>query len=98
MPASVSLSDTIYALATAPGRAGVAVLRISGPGAGAVLSAVMSGRELPPPRRAYLTPLVDPVGCETLDRGLVLWFPGPNSFTGEDVAELHVHGSPAVIT
>ena len=93
MPAS----DTIYALATASGRAGVAVLRISGPQAGIVLAAVMGGGALPAPRRAHLTPFVDPVGGETLDRGLVLWFPTPDSFTGEDVAELHAHGGPAVI-
>lgn len=90
--------DTIYALATAPGRAGVAVLRVSGPRAGAALVAVTNGRDLPAPRRARLTAFVDPDGGETLDRGLVLWFPGPDSFTGEDVAEFHGHGGPAVIT
>jgi len=90
--------DTIYALATAPGRAGVAVLRLSGPRAGAALTAVMGGGALPAPRHAHLTPFVDPVGGETLDRGLALWFPEPDSFTGENVAELHGHGGPAVIT
>ncbi|MDA1097569.1 MAG: tRNA uridine-5-carboxymethylaminomethyl(34) synthesis GTPase MnmE [Proteobacteria bacterium] len=94
----MSARDTIYALATASGRAGVAVLRISGAQAGAVLAAVMNGRALPLPRRAHLTAFVDPVGGQTLDRGLVLWFPAPESFTGEDVAELHGHSGPAVIT
>lgn len=89
--------DTIYALATASGRAGVAVLRLSGPRAGAALTAVMGGGDLPAPRRAHLANFVDPVGGETLDRGLALWFPEPDSFTGENVAELHGHGGPAVI-
>ncbi len=98
MPAQGSLDDTIYALATASGRAGVAVLRISGPRAGVALAAVMDGRDLPAPRRAHLTAFLDPASGEALDCGLVLWFPAPDSFTGEDVAELHAHGSPAVIT
>lgn len=98
MPAPGGPNDTIYALATAPGRAGVAVLRISGAGAGAALGAVMSGRDLPVPRRAHLTPFADPVSGETLDCGLALWFPAPDSYTGEDVAELHGHGGPAVVT
>lgn len=92
----MSAGDTIYALATAPGRAGVAVLRVSGPGAGAALTA-LTGAALPPPRLATLRRLIDPQDGETLDQALLLWFPGPASFTGEDVAELHLHGGRAVI-
>ena len=93
----ISAGDTIYALATASGRAGVAVIRISGPQAGPALSAVMGGRACPVPRQACLTPFSDPHSGEVLDRGLALWFPAPGSFTGEDVAELHGHGAPAVV-
>lgn len=91
----MSAGDTIFALATAPGRAGVAVLRISGPQAGAGLTA-LTGKPPPPPRFAALRRLVDPQAGETLDQALLLWFPGPASFTGEDVAELHLHGGRAV--
>ncbi len=74
----------------------MAVLRLSGPHAGAALEA-LSGRALPPPRRASLRSLRDPATGEIVDRALVLWLPGPSSFTGEDVVELHVHGGRAVI-
>ncbi len=87
--------DTIFALSSAPGRAGVAVVRVSGPKAGAALEA-LAGR-LPPERRAALARLGDPRSGAAIDRGLVLWLPGPRSFTGEDMAELHLHGSRAVI-
>lgn len=87
--------DTIFAPATPAGRGGVAVLRISGPGAGAALQA-LSGRPLPAPRLAALALLRDPVDGAPLDRGLALWFPGPASYTGEDVVELHLHGGRAV--
>ncbi|HRQ79756.1 MAG TPA: tRNA uridine-5-carboxymethylaminomethyl(34) synthesis GTPase MnmE [Azospirillaceae bacterium] len=92
----MSAGDTIYALATAPGRAGVAVLRISGPQAGAALTA-LTGKALPAPRLATLRRLIDPQDGDALDQALLLWFPGPASFTGEDVAELHLHGGRAVI-
>lgn len=88
--------DTVFALSSGRGRAGVAVLRVSGPQAGAALDAVAGGR--PAPRRATLRTLRDPRSGEPLDQALVLWFPGPASFTGEDVAELHVHGGHAVIS
>lgn len=88
--------DTIFALASAPGRAGVAVFRISGPRAGAAATAVTAIRD-PAPRRAIRCRMVDPADEAPLDDGLLLWFPGPNSFTGEDVAELHVHGGRATI-
>ena len=83
---------TIFALASAPGRAGVAVVRVSGPDAGRILAALAG--ELPPARTASLRVLRH-AGAE-IDRALVTWFPGPNSFTGEDVAEFHIHGGRAV--
>jgi tRNA modification GTPase len=88
--------DTIAALATGAGRAGVAVIRLSGPEAGAALSA-LTARALPAPRMATREAFCDPRTGLSLDDGLALWFPGPASFTGEDVAELHIHGGPAVI-
>jgi tRNA modification GTPase len=87
--------DTICALASAPGRAGVAVIRISGPAAGDALRALCGPP--PPPRQASLRKLKDPRRGEVLDRGLALWLPGPSSFTGEDIAELHIHGGRAVV-
>ena len=91
------MADTIFALATAPGKAGVAVLRLSGPQAGAALQA-LTGKPMPAPRRASLRALRDPQTGETVDRALALWFPAPASFTGEDVVELHIHGGRAVAT
>jgi tRNA modification GTPase len=86
--------DTIYALSTGIGRAGVAVFRASGPGARQGLE--MLAGAVPAARRASLRRLRDPVSGETIDEGLVLWLPGPSSFTGEDMAEYHLHGSRAV--
>lgn len=88
--------ETIVALATGAGRAGVAVIRLSGPAAGATLSA-LTARDLPKPRMATREAFCDPRTGVSLDDGLALWFPGPHSFTGEDVVELHIHGGPAVI-
>ncbi|MCA6298291.1 MAG: tRNA uridine-5-carboxymethylaminomethyl(34) synthesis GTPase MnmE [Phenylobacterium sp.] len=88
------MSDTVFAPATAPGRAAVAVVRLSGPRAGEALSA-LAGRR-PAPRRAAVRKLKDAVG-RVLDEALVLWMPGPASYTGEDSAELHLHGGPAVV-
>ena len=90
------MTDTIFALATAPGRAGVGVIRLSGPQSGPVLQSI-TGRKLPPPRRAILTTFRGADGG-VLDRGLALWFPKPGSFTGEDVVELHIHGGRAVVS
>lgn len=87
---------TIYALSSGGGRAGVAVIRVSGSRAGGALRA-LTGRDLPAPRRAEVAKLRDPRSGEVLDVALCLWFPAPRSFTGEDVAELHVHGGRAVI-
>ncbi|TDH61638.1 tRNA uridine-5-carboxymethylaminomethyl(34) synthesis GTPase MnmE [Dankookia rubra] len=86
---------TIFALASGAGRAAVALLRLSGSGTAGVVAALAGG--LPPPRRASLRRLRDPRTAELLDQALVLWFPGPASYTGEDSAELHLHGGPAVI-
>jgi tRNA modification GTPase len=88
------MTDTIFAPATAAGRAAVAVVRLSGPGtAGAVRA--LAGR-LPAARRASLRRLTDAAGG-AIDEALVLWFPAPGSYTGEDSAEFHVHGGPAVV-
>ncbi len=88
--------DTIVALASGAGRAGVAVIRVSGARAGAVLGA-LTDRDLPRPRRATRRAFCAPGSGLSLDDGIALWFPAPASFTGEDVAELHVHGGQAVI-
>jgi tRNA modification GTPase len=86
---------TIFAPATAHGRAGVAIVRVSGPETAAALQA-LTGRSPPPPRRAVLRRIADRCD-EPIDEGLVLWFPAPGSFTGEDVAEFHLHGGRAVV-
>lgn len=86
---------TIYALATPPGRSGVAVVRISGAEARSI-AAHLTRRDLPPPRVATLRRLFDDDDA-AIDDALVLFFAAPNSFTGEDVVELHLHGGPAVI-
>ena len=88
-------SDTIFAPATAPGRAGIAVIRISGPKTGKALDRL--GIDSCTPRVVTRAPLKDPATGEVLDDGLVAWFEAPKSFTGEDVAELHIHGGRAVV-
>ncbi|PCJ60717.1 MAG: tRNA uridine-5-carboxymethylaminomethyl(34) synthesis GTPase MnmE [Rhodospirillaceae bacterium] len=88
--------DTIFALASGKARAGIAVLRISGEKAGVALTQ-LSGNSLPEPRRATRVALCDPKTGDALDFALAIWFPKPASFTGEAVAELHVHGGPAVV-
>ena len=87
-------TETIFAPASGAGAAAIAVLRLSGAETGAVLRAV-AGRQ-PPPRHASLRRLRNAAG-ETLDHALVLWLPGPASYTGEDSAELHLHGGRAVV-
>jgi tRNA modification GTPase len=87
--------DTIYALSTAPGRSGVAVIRVSGPAAGDAVEA-LTGRAPPEPRRAVVRRFWDAEGA-AIDHGLVLWFEEPESFTGEDVAEFQVHGGRAIV-
>ncbi len=88
-------TDTIFALSSGRPPAAIAVVRISGPRAGDALRALM-GR-LPSPRQAALARLRDPGSGEIVDEALALWFPGPNSETGEDTAELQLHGGRAVI-
>lgn len=86
--------ETIAAVATAQGRGGVGIVRVSGPQASHIAQAV-AGRQLKP-RYAHYGPFHDASGA-TLDEGLALYFPGPNSFTGEDVLELQGHGGPVVL-
>lgn len=86
---------TIFALSTAPGRAGVAVVRLSGARAREACERIV-GR-VPPPRKASLSDIVDSETKALIDHGLVIWFPAPNSFTGEDTVEFQVHGSRAVV-
>jgi tRNA modification GTPase len=87
-------NDTIVAPATPPGRGGIGIVRISGPATRAIATSILG--ELPPPRRAGVAVFSDGHG-ETIDVGLAIYFPAPNSFTGEDVLELHGHGGPVVM-
>jgi tRNA modification GTPase len=84
--------DTIFAEATPPGRGGVSVIRLSGSEARATLESLAGA--VPEPRKAYLRALRD--GDDLIDRALVLWFEEGHSFTGEEVAELHLHGAPVI--
>jgi tRNA modification GTPase len=95
-PDSEPAPETIYALSSGPAPAGISVIRVSGGAAGMALDWIARG-ERPPPRRATLRTLIDPDNGAALDRALVLWFPGPKTVTGEDLAELHVHGGRAVV-
>ncbi len=90
------MSTTIFALATPPGRGAVAIIRLSGPNAGAALSA-LTGREKPLPRRLTRANLRYPGTGDLIDQAMVVWFPGPDSYTGEDVVEFQVHGGRAVV-
>ena len=87
-------ADTIAAVSTAPGRAGIGVVRVSGPEVRAITAGILG--QTPEPRAATLCDFHDAAGG-TLDRGLALFFPAPHSYTGEDVLELHGHGGPAVL-
>jgi tRNA modification GTPase len=87
-------ADTIFAVASGAGQAAIAVMRLSGPGSHAILAA-LCGR-VPPPRRASFRRLCDTEGAE-LDQGVVVWLPGPGSYTGEDAVELYLHGGRAVL-
>ncbi|KAL2007232.1 hypothetical protein VTN00DRAFT_8670 [Thermoascus crustaceus] len=94
--------STIYALSTAPGRAAIAVVRISGPACKQIYKALCPGKPLPKPRVAALRTLYDPTqepsSSTVLDAGaLVLYFPSPKTVTGEDILELHLHGGPAIV-
>ena len=87
---------TIYALSSGPGISGIAVIRVSGKSTKDVLKNII-GKKLPVPRVATLKKFNKNGGKELIDEGVIIWFPAPNSYTGEDLAEFHVHGSRAVI-
>ena len=87
---------TIYALSTGPGVSGIAVIRISGQEASRAIE-LLTGISLPKPRVATLRKINKINTSELIDEGIILWFPGPQSYTGEDMAEIQVHGSKAVI-
>jgi len=88
---------TIYALSSGPGISGVAVVRVSGKETAEVVKK-LTGEELPSPRVATLKKFNKIDTNELIDEGVIIWFPGPNSYTGEDLAEFHVHGSRAVVS
>ena len=91
-------TDSIVALSTPPGRAGIGVIRISGPDSLSFLRALVNdSAHDPTPNRLSLRTLVDPFTGETLDQALVCFFRTPHSFTGEDLVELHCHGSPVLL-
>jgi len=87
---------TIYALSSGPGTSGVAIIRISGSEVKDVIISITKGT-FPKPRVATLKKILKIKSKELIDEGIIIWFPGPNSYTGEDMAEIHVHGSIAVI-
>ena len=87
---------TIYALSSGPGTSGVAIIRISGPNSRLVVE-TLTGREITKPRMATLRKINNINTSELIDEGIIIWFPGPESYTGEDMAEIHVHGGKAVV-
>jgi tRNA modification GTPase len=87
---------TIFALSTGPGVSGIAVIRISGVEASTVVK-YLTDKEIPKPRMATLRKINNINTSELIDEGIIIWFPGPDSYTGEDMAEIHVHGGKAVI-
>ena len=87
---------TIYALSSGPGVSGIAVIRISGPDTMEVVE-LLTKKPLPTPRMATLRKINNINTSELIDEGIILWFPGPESYTGEDMAEIHVHGGKAVV-
>ncbi len=87
---------TIYALSSGPGISGIAVVRISGSDSSKVLK-LLTKNELPTPRVATLQKINNINTSELIDEGLILWFPGPQSYTGEDMVEIHIHGGKAVV-
>ena len=87
---------TIYALSTGPGVSGVAIIRISGPEVSKVIEK-LTGKKTPPARIATLRKINNTNTSELIDEGIIIWFPGPESYTGEDMAEIHIHGGKAVI-
>ena len=87
---------SIYALSTGPGISGIAVVRVSGKETSKVIE-LLTGKNVPKPRVATLRKISKINTSELIDEGIILWFPGPESYTGEDMAEIQVHGSKAVI-
>ena len=87
---------TIYALSTGPGVSGVAIIRISGPETINVVKSLTS-KKIPSPRVATLRKINNINTSELIDEGIIIWFPGPHSYTGEDMAEIHIHGGKSVI-
>ena len=87
---------TIYALSSGPGISGVSIIRVSGPDTKKVIN-MLTGREIPSPRMATLRKINNINTSELIDEGIIIWFPGPESYTGEDMAEFHVHGGKAVV-
>ena len=86
----------IYALSTGPGISGIAIVRVSGPSTDKVIK-LLTGEDVPKPRLATIRKINKINTSELIDEGIILWFPGPESYTGEDMAEFHIHGSKAVI-
>lgn len=97
MSESLNKTETIYALSSASGKAGVSVIRVSGAKAWESLAVFLSGKKAPDPRLARLCALYHPTTKSVIDHALVVGFRAPQSFTGEDVIEYHCHGSPAVL-
>ena len=87
---------TIYALSSGPGVSGVAIIRISGREASEVIK-LLTKNDLPKPRMATLRKINNTNTSELIDEGIILWFPAPESYTGEDMAEIHIHGGKAVV-
>jgi len=87
---------TIFALSSGPGVSGVAIIRVSGLEASEVIKS-LTGKEIPEPRVATLRKINNINTSELIDEGIILWFPGPESYTGEDMAEIHIHGGKAGI-
>ena len=87
---------TIYALSSGPGLAGISVIRVSGPNTEVIISK-LTDKKLPKPRVATRRKFIKIKDNEVIDEGILIWFPAPNSYTGEDMAEFHVHGSRAVV-
>ena len=87
---------TIYALSSGPGVSGVAIIRISGLDASKAIT-LLTGKSLPQPRVASLRKINNISTSELIDEGIIIWFPGPESYTGEDMAEIHIHGGKAII-
>ena len=87
---------TIYALSSGQGISGIAVIRVSGTKAKAIMQTITKGR-IPDERVATIKKIINPATSELIDEGIVIWFKGPNSYTGEDMIEIHTHGSKAVV-